>query len=130
VLDATRMRVAVALANPIQIPVVNLHRLAFSRPLPTREGVLVIGGFRGEGDRRALLGTLRGGGGRGDLEDPPLQLWVRLFQDVDDLYVQPANLPARRVDGAAQGGERKGQRCVCFHGLNVQILGTSNLARP
>lgn len=66
-LDATRMRVAVALANPIQIPVVNLHRLAFSRPLPTREGVLVIGGFRGEGDRRALLGTLRGGGGRGDL---------------------------------------------------------------
>lgn len=55
------MRVAVALANPIQIPVVNLHGLAFSRPLPTREGVLVIGGFRGEGDRRALLGTLRGG---------------------------------------------------------------------
>lgn len=84
--DATRMRVAVALANAIQIPVVNLHRLAFSRPLPTREGVLVIGGFRGEGDHRALLGTLRGGGGgRGDLEDPPLQLWVRLFQDVDDL---------------------------------------------
>ena len=129
-LDATRMRVAVALANPIQMPVVNLHRLAFSRPLTTREGVLVIGGFRGEGDRRALLGKLRGGGGRGDLEDPPLQLWVRLFQDVDDLYVQPANLPTRRVDGAAQGGERKGQRCVCFHGLNVQILGTSNLARP
>jgi hypothetical protein len=34
------------------------------------------------------------------------------------------------VDGAAQSGERKGQRCVCFHGVNVQILGTSNLARP
>lgn len=59
-----------------------------------------------------------------------MQLWVRLFQDVDDLYVQPANLPARRVDGAAQSGERKGQSCVCFHGLSVQILGTSNLARP
>lgn len=128
--DATRMRVAVALANAIQIPVVNLHRLAFSRPLPTRKGVLVIGGFRGEGDHRALLGTLRGGGDRGGLEDPPMQLWVRLFQYVDDLYVQPANLPARRVDGAAQSGERKGQRCVCFHGVNVQILGTSNLARP
>ena len=68
-LDSTRMLVAVALADAVQVAVSDPDRLAFYRPFAPGKRGLVVSGFRDETDHRALFRTFHVGRGRAGFQN-------------------------------------------------------------